>query len=371
MFLENYDPLKNQMVQILDHEGNLRDDLRPKELTDEVVRSLYEKMVFCRMCNERALKMQRSGRMGTFTSVEGQEAAQIGSEFALDKRDWVVPAFRELAVMWAHGVPMEQVYLYWIGNERGSQLNPGVHVLPVSIPVGSQMLHAVGISFAAKLRGEKEIAATYFGDGASSEGDFHEAMNFAGVFKTPTIFICQNNQYAISVPRRLQTASQTIAQKALAYGMPGVLVDGNDLFAMYAVAKEAAERARRGDGATLIEAYTYRFGDHTTADDASKYRSKEEVDAWRPKDPLVRLQLYLAKKKLWDEKYEQDLRTRLQVEVDAVTEKALAYPPQTVDEIFDYTYEHLPQELLEQKEALKQISEKRARSTQQKGGQHG
>ena len=341
------------MVQILGPEGNLNEKLCPKELTDQVVQELYEKMLFCRMCNDRALKMQRSGRMGTFTSIEGQEACQIGSQFALDKKDWIVPAFRELAAMWAHGIPMENIFLYWMGNETGSRPPDGVNVLPVSIPVGSQMLHAVGISWASKLRKEKEIAVTYFGDGATSEGDFHEAMNFAGVFKTPTIFICQNNQYAISVPRKIQTASKTLAQKAIAYGLPGILVDGNDLFAMYAVTKEAVERARGGDGSTLIEAYTYRFGDHTTADDATKYRDRAEVEMWRPKDPLRRIELYLEKKGMWSKELEKQLREKLQIEVDIVTEKAEKTPDQTIDDIFNYTYAVLPPALLQQKKYLK------------------
>lgn len=358
------------MVQILDHDGNLNEALRPKELTDEVVLALYKKMVFCRMCDTRAIKMQRSGRMGTFTSVEGQEALQIGSEYALQKQDWIVPAFRELAVMWAHGIPMEKIYQYWIGNEWGSKPPEGVHVLPVSIPVGSQMLHGVGLSWAAKLQGKDEIVVNYFGDGASSEGDFHEAMNFAGVFKTPTIFICQNNQYAISTSRAIQTASKTIAQKALGYGFPGVLVDGNDLFAMYAVTKEAEQRARRGEGPTLIEAYTYRFGDHSSSDDSSKYREKVEVETWRPKDPMRRLQLYLGKKGLWSEKTEEEIRAKFQPELDAITERSIALPAQTVDEIFDYTYAELPAALAEQKAYLKAMLAKRAAS-QTKGGTNG
>ncbi len=371
MFLEKYtDKLNTDMVQIMDHEGNLNEELRPKELTDEVVLELYKKMVFCRMCDDRALKMQRSGRMGTFTSVQGQEGLQIASEFAMKKTDWVVPAFRELAVMWAHGVPMERIYQYWIGNEWGSHPPEGVHVLPVAIPVGSQMLHAVGISWAAKLQKKDEIAVTYFGDGATSEGDFHEAMNFAGVFKTPTIFMCQNNQYAISTPRRLQTASKTIAQKALGYGFPGVYVDGNDLFAMYAVTKEAAERARKGDGPTLIEAYTYRFGDHSSSDDSSKYRDKSEVEAWRPKGPMHRLQAYLGKKGLWSEKIEEEIRAKFQPDIDAITQKAEGFPNQTVDEIFDYMYAELPARLAEQKAYLKNVLAKKE-AAQKKGGAHG
>lgn len=360
MFLEQYtDKLNTDMVQILAPDGTMNDALRPPELTDGIMFELYKKIVFCRMASDRALKMQRSGRMGTFTSVEGQEALQIGSEYALKKQDWIIPAFRELAVMWAHGIPMERIYQYWIGNEWGSKPPEGVHVLPVSIPVGSQMLHGVGLSWAAKLQGKDEIAVNYFGDGASSEGDFHEAMNFAGVFKTPTIFICQNNQYAISTSRVIQTASKTIAQKALAYGFPGVLVDGNDLVAMYAVTKEAEQRARKGEGPTLIEAYTYRFGDHSSSDDASKYREKEEVERWRPKDPVRRLQIYLGKKNLWNEKIEEEIRAKFQVEIDDITAKAQAFPVQTVDEIFDYTYAELPPALAEQKAYLKNILQKK------------
>lgn len=365
MFLEKYnDKLNTEMVQILTPEGALDEALRPKELTDEIVLELYKKMVFCRMSSDRAIKMQRSGRMGTFISVEGQEALQIASEYAIKKQDWVVPAFRELAVMWAHGVPMEKIYQYWIGNEWGNHPPEGVHVLPPSIPVGSQMIHGVGLSWAAKLQGKDEIAVNYFGDGASSEGDFHEAMNFAGVFKTPTIFICQNNQYAISTSRTIQTASKTIAQKALGYGFPGVLVDGNDLFAMYAVTKEAEQRARKGEGPTLIEAYTYRFSDHSSSDDASKYRDKTEVEQWRPKDPMKRLQLYLGKKGLWSEKIEEEIRAKFQTEVDEITQKALALPLPTADDIFDSTYAELPASLAEQKAYLKAMLAK-------KGGANG
>lgn len=355
MFLEKFDPLKNQTVQILDQDGNHKEDLIPKELTNDVVKQLYENLWYVRLTNHRALKMQRQGRMGTFASVKGQEACQLGSEYAIKKTDWIVPAFREQAAMWAHGVPMDQIYLYWKGNEWGAHFPEGVKVMPHSIPVGSQMLHAVGLSWAAKMRGEDQIAVTYFGDGATSEGDFHEAMNFAGVFKTPTIFICQNNQYAISVPRRLQTASQTLAQKAIAYGFPGVLVDGNDLFAMYAVTKEAAERARKGEGPTLIEAHLYRFDDHTTSDDATKYRTEEEVKNWEPRDAVFRLQKYLAKKGIWSEKYEAELQGKLAPQVEEMVKKIEEAPDPTPDDIFSYTYAEMTQEQQEQKKYLEEI----------------
>jgi pyruvate dehydrogenase E1 component alpha subunit len=353
MFIDTHNPLTDPMVQIMDSEGVLDEKKRPAELTDEVVKSLYEKIIFVRMANERALKMQRQGRMGTYASIEGEEAAQIGSEFAIKPTDWIVPAFREHAAMWAHGVPMDLIFQYWRGSENGSCHPEGVKVLPVSIPVGSQMLHAVGISWASKMRKENDIALTYFGDGATSEGDFHEAMNFAGVYKTPTIFICQNNQYAISTPAKIQTASKTIAQKALAYGFPGIIVDGNDLFAMYAVTKEAVERARKGEGPTLIEAYTYRLGDHTTSDDATKYRAKEEVEAWRPKDPMRRLQLYLSSKKMWDEKYEAALKEKFTKEIDEMVARVEAATDPTLEELFAYTYAEMTQAQTKELAAMK------------------
>jgi len=369
MFLDKHNPLTDEPIQIMDHEGKMNEALRPKELTDEKVKEMYEKMLFVRMADDRMKKMQRSGRMGTFASIEGQEAAQMGSIITLEKTDWVVPAFREQLAMWEHGVPMEKIMLFWRGNEAGGRIPDGVNVLPVSIPVGSQMLHAVGISWAHKLRGEKNIAIAYFGDGATSEGDFHEGMNFAGVYKTGTIFLCQNNQFAISVPRRIQTASKTLAQKAIAYGFPGVLVDGNDIFAMYAVTKEAVERARNGEGPTLIEAFTYRLGDHTSSDDATKYREKSEVEAWRLKDPMRRLQLYLATKNLWSEQIETALKEKFLVEIDKIVANVEATPDQTIDELFDYTYAQIPQNLVNQKAYLKHVTELQAKTAAaQKGG---
>lgn len=362
--IEKHDPMKGQMVQILDQDGNHKEDLLPKEMTDDVVKQMYEDLWYVRLTNNRALKMQRQGRMGTFASVKGQEACQLASEMALKKEDWIVPAFREQAAMWAHGVPMDKIYLYWKGNEWGGHFPEGVHVMPPSIPVGSQMLHAVGISWAAKMQDKDQIALTYFGDGATSEGDFHEAMNFAGVFKTPTVFICQNNQYAISVPRRLQTASKTLAQKALAYGFPGVLVDGNDPFAMYAVTKEAVERARKGEGPTLIEAYLYRFDDHTTSDDATKYRDESEVKDWEPRDAVVRMQKYLAKKEVWDEKYEEKLKEKLEPKVDEMVKKIEEVDDPGPDDIFGYTYAEMTQEQAEQKAYLEDILSKQPKNAE-------
>ena len=219
--------------------------------------------------------MQREGRIGTYASIWGQEAAQVGSALALTDGDWIFPSFRESGVLVARGYPLWMLYRYWTGDERGMSAPEGLNVFPMSVPVGTQIPHATGAAWAMKLKGHKNVAAVYFGDGGSSKGDFHEGLNFAGVFKVPCVFLCQNNQWAISVPRSSQTAAKTIAQKGFAYGMEGLQVDGNDVVAVYKATKEAAEKARSGGGPTLIECFTYRLDDHTTADDSSRYRSDE------------------------------------------------------------------------------------------------
>ncbi|MCJ7748985.1 MAG: thiamine pyrophosphate-dependent enzyme, partial [Desulfobacterales bacterium] len=213
--MEDYHPLKGKMFQILKPDGTLQPGEK-SPLSDQETFSLFQKMLFTRLSDQRALMLQRQGRMGTYAPVWGQEACQIGSTYILQKEDWIFPAFRELGATLMMGIPLKNIYLYWMGNEEGSRAPEGINVMPVSIPVGTHPLHAVGVAWAGKLKGEKIVTVAYFGDGGTSKGDFHEAMNFAGVFKTPTIFFCQNNQFAISVPRTKQTASETIAQKAIA-----------------------------------------------------------------------------------------------------------------------------------------------------------
>lgn len=379
-------PMNLPFIQIMNEQGEITDkSLCPKDLDDATIRQLYEKMLFIKMADQKALNLQRQGRMGTYASCRGQEAIQVASASVLQKQDWMVPAFRETGAMLLHGVPLKNIYLYWMGNEWGSHMPSDVNVLPISIPVGSQMLHAVGIGMAitkkkllkinkkgerSERAGERgsglvgpdsseaelinksdQIAITYFGDGATSEGDFHEAMNFAGLYKSPVVFICQNNQYAISVPRQLQTASHTLAQKAFAYGFEGIQVDGNDLLACYKVCKEAVEKARTQKIPTLIEAVTYRIGDHTTSDDAARYRDEKEHEEWKKKDPLLRLQKYLATKNLWSQKIEDELIQKFEPEIIKIAEEAeqTATNPQ---DIFDYTYAEIPQRLQNQKEEL-------------------
>jgi pyruvate dehydrogenase E1 component alpha subunit len=350
---EDYHPLKGKMFQMLKPDGTLHPDMK-LPLSDQETFNLYQKMVFIRLADQRALMLQRQGRMGTYAPIWGQEACQVGSAYVLQKGDWVFPAFRELGATLMMEIPLKTIYLYWMGNEQGSRAPEGINVMPVSIPVGTHPLHAVGTAWAAKIRKDKIVTIAYFGDGATSKGDFHEAMNLAGVFKTPTIFFCQNNQFAFSVPRKIQTASETIAQKAIAYGMDGIQVDGNDLFAVYTITKEAADKARSGGGATLIEGVTYRFGPHTTADDPTKYRKEDEIEPWKQLDPLVRLRLYLKERGLWSDEVEKRVIEEAQKEIDQAVKEAEAVPVPELEEIFKYVYAELTPQLKEQMENLKE-----------------
>jgi len=351
---EDYYPLKGKMFQILKPDGTLHPDVKPP-ISDQETLQLYQKMVFIRLADQKALMLQRQGRMGTYAPIWGQEACQVGSAYILQGGDWVFPAFRELGATLMMGIPLKTIYLYWMGNEEGSRAPEGVNVAPVSIPVGTHPLHAVGVAWAAKIRGDKIVTISYFGDGATSKGDFHEAMNLAGVFKTPSIFFCQNNQFAISVPRKIQTASETIAQKAIAYGVDGIQVDGNDLFAVSTVTKEAVAKARSGGGSTLIEAVTYRFGPHTTADDPTKYRREDEIEPWKQLDPLVRLRLYLKGRGLWSDEVENRMTEEAQKEIDQAVKEAETVPVPELEEIFKYVYAEMTPQLKEQMEYLKSV----------------
>ncbi len=314
----------------------------------ERTRELYAQMVTGRGYDRKASAMQRQGRLATYAQFEGQEACQIGAVAPLQPADWLVATYRDAAAMWAHGYPWLNLVLGRTGDERGGQPPEGVNVLPPSITVGGHMIHAVGISWAEQIKGTDAVALTLFGDGATSEGDFHEAMNFAGVYRTPTVFVCQNNGWAISMPRDRQTASDTIAQKADAYGMPGVLVDGNDLLAVVAATTQAIARARRGDGATLIEALTYRMGPHTTTDDARRYRHDDDVAEWHPRDPLERVRRYLEAAGEWSEQWQSELEEAASQAVEDAVATAEAIPPFTSDEIFTAMYKTPTMALLEQ-----------------------
>ncbi|OGD28151.1 MAG: pyruvate dehydrogenase (acetyl-transferring) E1 component subunit alpha [Candidatus Aminicenantes bacterium RBG_19FT_COMBO_65_30] len=350
--IERFDPLKGERLRILDEAGEPRSDLDPG-LPDTELRTLYERMARTRAADAKALKLQRQGRLGTYPPSRGHEACQVGLASAMGRDDWFFPYFRDLGMYITLGYPLADYYHLWMGNEAGLRTPDGLNIYPIAIPVGSQIPQAVGAGLAARYRKLPIAVVTTFGDGATSEGDFHEGLNFAGVFRTPNVFFCLNNQFAISVPRTRQTASATIAQKAVAYGFPGVQVDGNDVLAVFAASREALANARIGGGPTLIEAYTYRMGDHTTSDDAARYRSKEEVQEWERKDPLLRFRHYLGKKGLWDEAYEKSVQDEATAFVEDAVAEAEARPVATLEDIFAYTYAVTPPDLAAQLADLK------------------
>lgn len=340
-------------LSILDEFGHVDHALDP-HLPEVELLALYRSMLLGRRFDERMVNLQRQGRIGTFPPIKGQEAAQIGSVYQLKTSDWFVPSFRETAAEIVRGRSLESILLYYNGYNEGAVIPGNKKDLPTSIPVGSQVLHATGLGFAAKYKKTDEIVIVYFGDGATSEGDFHEGLNCASVYQVPVLFICQNNQWAISIPVKQQTRSETIAQKALAYGMPGIQVDGNDILAVYVATKEAAERARNGGGPTLIECITYRVMMHTTADDPTRYRSDNEVESWIKKDPLIRFEKYLTEKKLLDkqvvEKYEAEVLDEIQTAVDNAEEQ-MQHPGDPVD-MFQHLYKEPPPHLEMQEQEL-------------------
>ena len=346
-------PDKIEYLSILNEKGELDASLEP-DIPEETHLKLHRNMLIGRKFDERLLNLQRQGRIGTFAPISGQEATQLGAVALLRPSDWMVPAFRETAAEIWRGRSLESVILYFNGYSEGAEIPHDLNNLSISVPVGSQIPHAVGLGWAARYRQTDDVAMTFFGDGATSEGDFHEGLNFASVFQAPVIFICQNNHWAISIPVAKQTRSKTLAQKALAYGMPGIQVDGNDILAVYAAAKEAVDRARAGQGPTLIECVTYRMAVHTTADDPKRYRTEEEVEKWRERDPIVRYQKYLVDKGLLSEDkiagIESEVLEEIQAAVDGAEEqmKALGDP---ID-MFEHAYARMPAYLKEQKEAF-------------------
>src|SRR5205809_7378251 len=336
-----------EYLSILDSDGNLDAALEPKLAPGEL-RSLHRAMVLARRFDERMVRLQRQGRIGTFAPIKGQEASQLGSVVTLRATDWMVPSFRETAAMIWRGWPIEKILLFFAGYVEGGRSAPDQRDLPITIPVATQLPHAVGLAYAAQYKGDDAVVMACFGDGATSEGDFHEALNFAGVWHVPIVFVVQNNQWAISVPLKKQTHSRTLAQKALAYGFPGIQVDGNDVLAVYAASREAVDRARAGDGPTLIECVTYRLGVHTTADDPTKYRSAEEVAEWERRDPLTRFAAYLKRKRLLDEGLEAAVDEEIAAAVARFEATGVADPLV----LFDHGYAALPPDLKAQREAL-------------------
>ena len=344
---------KIEYLSILNAEGGLDKALEPA-IEPEVLLKLHETLLLARRFDERLLDLQRQGRIGTFPPIKGQEAAHLGAAARLRPTDWMVPSFRETAAELWRGRSLENIIIADNGYDEAGLAPPDSRSLPMAVPVGSQIPHAVGLAWAAKYRGTDEVVMVFFGDGATSEGDFHEGLNFAAVFQVPAVFVCQNNQWAISVPLKHQTHTRTLVQKAVAYGMPGIRVDGNDLLAVYAAAGEAVDRARSGGGPTLIECVTYRVAMHTTADDPKRYRSAEEVEAWQERDPLPRFQRYLVKKGVLTEDMLESVQTRIKTEIQTAVERAEEQMRSLGDplQMFDHLYDELPPYLRVQKDQL-------------------
>ncbi|MFO0782756.1 MAG: pyruvate dehydrogenase (acetyl-transferring) E1 component subunit alpha [Phycisphaerales bacterium] len=339
-------------ISILDEKANFDEKLGKGLIPNADLIKLYEAMFTCRTLDEVAFRLQRSGRMGTYPQNMGQEATSLGAAYALNNDDWMVTCYRENCGLFWRGVPMESILLHWMGDERGNAMPRAHHATPIAVPIGTQMLHATGLAWASKYRGDKQIACTFFGDGATSEGDFHEAANFAANLDIPVIFCCQNNFWAISVPGRIQCSAPTVAQRGLAYGMPCMQVDGNDIFACVYAVRQAAERARKEGKPTFIEMVTYRLGDHTTADDARRYRDQAEVDAWKSKDPLIRTRKHLEKLGLWNDKKEAELKERAEKDVaEAVARAENIAAPHSTD-FFNSMYQELPADLVVQRDTM-------------------
>ena len=356
------------MLQIISTDGRITkkpaEDIPPEKMIQ-----MYKDMVMTRILDNWLLRLQRTGRVAAHAPSEGQEAAIIGSAHALGPKDWIFPSYREIGAYIVIGVPLSTIlHRVFVTHEdvmKGHEVvlfgDRRHRVVVGPGPVATQLPVMVGFAMAAKQRGDDTVALAYIGDGGTSKGDFHESMNFAAVFKAPAVFFCQNNQYAISIPVHRQTASATIADKAIAYGMEGVRVDGNDILACYLVTKYAVEKAREGKGPTLIEAVTYRLGPHTTADDPKTYRSEEEVMEWRKKDPIQRFKQYLINSELWSEEEDQKLRETLEKtllkEIERIEKMPKPDPRVILEDVYALSPWHLLEEMTELEEELKNSSE--------------
>jgi len=354
MPLKTIASLDIKRLEILNIDGTFDKTLMPK-VSDKLLLEMYRLMFQIRAFDERAILLQRSGRLGTYPMITGQEATQCVPPLALKPSDWVVPTYRGGGVYFARGMQMRYGLLYWAGDDRGTHFPEGNNDMIFSIPVGTHLTQVAGLAWGQKLKGQGGVAMTYCGDGTSSKGDLHEALTFAGQFKLPAIYIIENNGWAISVPRKRQAASQTLAQKAWGYGVHGIQVDGNDALAVYAATAEAVARARKGEGPTLIECETYRMGHHTTADDATRYRDGKDVEAWRKKDPISRFKKFLTAKKLWDEKKEKDLSAKTQSWIDGEVKAYEEFPAPNPLNMFADNYDKAPRALIEQRAELEEL----------------
>jgi pyruvate dehydrogenase E1 component subunit alpha len=352
--------MTSEVLSIIETDGKVAKGKDPN-LSDERLRELYATMVKARIMDERGLALQRQGRIGFYLQALGQEASHVGSAAALLDSDWIFPAYRQPGIPLLRGAPMDQIVCEWYGHEgdpsKGRQMPVHyslrcINFVSISSPIGTQITHATGAAMAAKIRKDDTVFMTYFGDGGTSSNDFHAGLNFAAVAKSPCVFICENNQWAISVPSHRQTGSETMAQKAVAYGMPGVRVDGNDVLAVYRVCMEAVDRARKGEGPTMVETVTYRMASHSSSDDASRYRDADEYERWRQRDPILRFQKYLKRRKLWTEAWQTEIEETFKTEINAAIKRAEAAPKPDIDSMFEGVFMNKTKQLLEQQEEL-------------------
>ncbi len=346
--LGEHDPI----AAMLDDDGVLTADAeRATSISDETLKDLYRLMVVCRRLDQEGLNLQRQGELGLWGPFAGHEAAQVGAAQAMASTDWIFPYYRDFAMAVCRGIDPGAMMTIFRGQTHGAW-NPHEHrFAPFIIPVGTQVPHAVGFALGCKLDHENIAVLTGFGEGATSTGDWHEAMNFAAVFKAPVVFLCENNQWAISVPMRQQVAGR-IADRAAGYGFPGVRIDGTDVLTVYAVVQAAAERARHGEGPYLVEALTYRMQAHTTSDDPTRYRSDADVDPWRIKDPIARCAERLRQRNAFDEAFEQRVRDESEQRAAAMRQTLLNAAPSHPGKVFDLVYANPPESLLREKAAF-------------------
>lgn len=340
-----------EFIQYLDPDGNA-DSAAIKDIPESVFMKMYRLMNMTKLWNSKALSLQRQGRLGTLASVRGQEASNVGMGMALEPTDWFVPAFREYGAFFSRGADPVMMLQYWGGDERGAKPREGSNTLPVCITVGSHLCHAVGLAMGAKIKGDKVAVMSSSGDGSTSQGDFHESLNFAGVFGLPVVFVIQNNHWAISVPLSKQTLIQSLADKSCAYGIPGIRVDGNDVIAVYLTLKQQLAKARSEQTPSLVELVTYRMDDHTTSDDASRYRTAETLDPWKARDPIDRFRKFLTAKYDWDEAKEKDLQSELTNLIETTVRDYEAIQPPKPTDIFNFIYADMPWNHKEQRDQL-------------------
>ncbi|WP_238055068.1 pyruvate dehydrogenase (acetyl-transferring) E1 component subunit alpha [Candidatus Phytoplasma ziziphi] len=344
-----YNPLQKKKLQILDTDGKvINPELEPNISKDELVK-MYKTMILCRISDIKAVQYQRQGRMLSYVINQGHEAGQVGTASALQEQDWISPYFRDIGLYLYRGIPLENIYLYWFGNEKGSKMDPKKRILPVNIIIGSSINIGTGLALSSKIQNKNEVTIATIGDGGTAHEEFYAGLNFASVYQAPLVVVIQNNQYAISTPRKIASNSETLAQKAYAFGIPGIQVDGNDVLAVHVAVKQFVERARQKKGPGLLEIVTYRMGAHTTNDNTTLYRSKEEEAEWKLKDPIMRFQKYLLNKKILTQDMIEEIEKETEKYVSEVHEKIMSYGSKVEPiEIFEHIYDEMTPQLKEQ-----------------------